>query len=272
MPVQPANLVESVLAIARQAGGQILAVYNSADYAVEAKADRSPLTAADRASHAVISRELARLTPDIPVWSEESGPIGHEQRAGWSDFWLVDPLDGTKEFIKRNGEFTVNIALVRDHEPVLGVVHVPALNRDYYGCRGLGAFARDGPGPARRIAVRSPAPDPVRVVGSRSHGGDSLAAFLRALGPHEIMAMGSSLKFCLVAAGEADVYPRLGPTSEWDTAAAQAVVECAGGRVVDLSGRPLRYNTRPEVINPQFLVYGDPGRDWLGYLRGSERT
>ncbi len=259
------QLLPPVIDIARAAGREILTIYES-DFEVETKADHSPLTAADSASHRLIVAGLNELTPDIPVWSEESADIPYSERSGWTRFWLVDPLDGTKEFIKRNGEFTVNIALVEGHEPVLGVVHVPVSGRDYFAARGHGAFMADS-GEARPIHVQRPAAEPVRVVGSRSHRGASLEHFLQKLGPHEIVPMGSSLKLCLVASGNADVYPRLGPTSEWDTAAAQAVVECAGGFVVDLDGRPLRYNTRPEVLNPYFLVYGDNSRDWLAYAR-----
>ncbi len=265
MEPQLHDLLNDVIAIARQAGSEILSIYNS-DFAVEVKDDRSPLTAADRASHQSIVNALTRLTPDIPVMSEESATVDYSVRSRWSRFWLVDPLDGTKEFIKRNGEFTVNIALVEHHQPVLGVVHVPVLDRDYYGARTVGAFRRDGTEAPRQIRVCCPARDPVRVVGSRSHGGDSLNAFLQRLGNHELVAMGSSLKLCLVAEGAADVYPRLGPTSEWDTAAAQAVVEAAGGQVTGLDGQPLRYNRGPEVLNPYFLVFGDSSRHWAGYL------
>ena len=265
MHPEPGHLLDPVLAIAREAGREILRVYNS-DFAVEVKADRSPLTAADRASHGIIARELARLTPGVPVWSEESAIVDFNERSRWPRFWLVDPLDGTKEFIKRNGEFTVNIALVQGHDPVLGVVHVPVLDRAYFGGRGAGAFRSDGTAAPRAIAVCRPARHPARVVGSRSHGGASLDGYLERLGRHELLAMGSSLKFCLVAEGAADVYPRLGPTSEWDTAAAQAVVEAAGGGVVDIGGRPLRYNSRADVLNPWFLVYGDPARNWVDYV------
>ncbi len=264
-PQYPRELLDEVIAIARAAGREILQVYRS-DFAVKIKADRSPLTAADEASNRTIVSGLRQLTPDVPVLSEESSAVDFATRSRWPRFWLVDPLDGTKEFIKRNGEFTVNIALVEGHQPVLGVVHVPALDRDYFGCRGIGAFRRDGAAPPRRITVSAPARSPARVVGSRSHGGDSLREFLRRIGPHELVAMGSSLKFCLVAEGAADVYPRLGPTSEWDTAAAQAVVEAAGGAVVGLDRQPLRYNEGPGVLNPHFVVFGDPERDWVGYL------
>jgi 3'(2'), 5'-bisphosphate nucleotidase len=266
MTPEPKRLVEPLLALAAAAGREIIAVYESA-FTVERKDDDSPVTAADRVAHDLIARELGRLTPGVPVWSEEAASIDYPRRAGWDWFWLVDPLDGTREFVKRNGEFTVNIALVSGHAPVLGIVHVPVTGRDYFGWQGGGAFRRDRAAPARAIRVRRPAPDPPRVVGSRSHGGGSLAAFLGRLGPHEIVPMGSSLKFCLVAEGEADVYPRLGPTCEWDTAAAQAIVEAAGGGVLDLERRPLRYNTGPGVLNPHFVVFGDEDRDWVAYAR-----
>jgi 3'(2'), 5'-bisphosphate nucleotidase len=259
------SLLPRIQAIAQAAGREISRIYSTA-FTVETKADNSPLTAADRAAHDTIAEALARLTPGIPLWSEESATIPWETRRHWSEFWLVDPLDGTREFIKRNGEFTVNIALVHKHTVVLGVVHAPVLGRDYCGYAG-GAAQRTDPGqPPREIKVRQPASPPVRVAGSRSHRGASLDGFLERLGAHEFVSMGSSLKFCLVAEGTADVYPRLGPTSEWDTAAAQAVVEAAGGRVIDLDGQPLRYNTRAEVLNPHFLTTGDPDRDWLALL------
>jgi 3'(2'), 5'-bisphosphate nucleotidase len=267
LPNQLPLLLPGVIDVARAAGAAILGIYAQADHGVETKADQSPLTAADRAAHAVIAAGLARLAPEIPLWSEESASVDWATRRHWPAFWLVDPLDGTKEFIKRNGEFTVNIALVRGHSPALGVVHAPVLDRDYYGIAGSGAFRSDGGGPAQPIRVRSPAPPPVRVAGSRSHRDPALDGILDRLGPHSFVSMGSSLKFCLVAEGSADFYPRLGPTSEWDTAAAQAVVEAAGGAVVDLKGQPLRYNTRAEILNPFFIARGDPARDWLSLIR-----
>jgi len=266
MHSSPDKLLPGVLEVARAAGRAILAVYARTDHGVETKADQSPLTAADRAANDVIVAGLAALAPGIPLWSEESANVDWDTRRHWSRFWLVDPLDGTKEFIKRNGEFTVNIALVQGHDPVLGVVHAPVLDRDYYGLAGGGAFRADAGGPGRPIRVRTPALPPVRVAGSRSHRGSSLDGIIARLGEYALVSMGSSLKFCLLAEGEADFYPRLGPTSEWDTAAAQAVVEAAGGAVVDLQGRPLRYNTRPEILNPHFIARGDPGRDWLGLI------
>jgi 3'(2'), 5'-bisphosphate nucleotidase len=251
--------------IAVDAGKAILDVYES-DFAVEHKDDKSPVTAADHAAHAVIIARLAQMTPDIPRLSEESGLPDFAIRRTWESYWLIDPLDGTKEFIKRNGEFTVNIALIEDHIPALGIVAVPAKDVVYYGCRGAGAWRREGAAAPRRIAVSPLKAAPLRVVGSRSHASPSLAAYADKLGEHELVSMGSSLKLCLVAEGAADVYPRLGPTSEWDTAAAQAIVECAGGTVVDVSGAPLRYNTKADILNPHFLVYGDASRDWTSYL------
>ncbi len=234
------------------------------------KADDSPLTAADRASHHAIVSALGELTPDIPILSEEAADIPYSVRRDWQEYWLVDPLDGTKEFIKRNGEFTVNIALIQDSVPVLGVVHVPARDRDFYGWAGGGAWLVEPGADGRQITVTRPAQRPLRVVGSRSHRGSSLDAFLARVGDHVMVPMGSSLKICLVAAGMADIYPRLGPTCEWDTAAAQAVVECAGGHVTNVDGEPLRYNQKSEFLNPFFLVFGDADEDWAAHAADTE--
>jgi 3'(2'), 5'-bisphosphate nucleotidase len=259
------ELVEAVLEIATAAGDAIMDVYGQ-DFAIELKDDRSPLTEADRRAHRIIVDGLGRLSPTLPVLSEESATEAFERRRQWSRFWLVDPLDGTKEFIKRNGEFTVNIALIAQHKPVLGVVVAPALSVAYAGVVGVGALRRVG-SESTPIRVRRPAADPLRVVGSRSHTSPELAAFLETIGPHEIKPMGSSLKICLVAAGEADLYPRLGPTSEWDTAAAEAILISAGGSMMDLTGKPLAYNARESVLNPHFLALGDDIRDRLPCFR-----
>ena len=263
------NWLEPVRALATEASARILEIY-ATGFDVVAKADASPLTAADLAAHHTIMAGLHHLTPEVPVLSEESAVIPFAERSQWQRYWLIDPLDGTKEFVQRNGQFTVNIALIVDHEPVLGVVQVPVTGRCYFAARGYGAF-REEPGQAPQpIQVKSLLPDqPVRVVGSRSHGGPGLQQFVAALGPHQLVTIGSSLKICQVAEGAADVYPRLGPTSEWDTAAAQAIVEIAGGRVMSAeTGQPLRYNTRDSLLNPHFIVYGDAGRDWLSYVPG----
>ena len=259
------TLVQDACTIAREAGTAILEVYGTRFSASE-KADLSPLTEADLASHRIIQQRLRELTPGIPLLSEEGRDVPFEERRHWSTFWLIDPLDGTKEFVKRNGEFTVNIALVRDHAPILGVVFSPVLETLYAGTTKAGAFRESAAGEREGIAVRWPAPEPPAVVSSRSHGSDRLGRALERLGPHEALAMGSSLKLCLVADGSADLYPRLGPTSEWDTAAAHAVVRAAGGCVCDLRGQELRYNTRESVLNPEFLVCAREPEGWLQRL------
>jgi 3'(2'), 5'-bisphosphate nucleotidase len=256
---------DALLQLAAKAGRAILDIYQS-DFAVEHKDDRSPLTEADLASHRTIVSGLTLLTPDVPVLSEESAALPYDTRRHWQRYWLVDPLDGTREFVKRNGEFTVNIALIENGRPVLGVVHVPVSGVSYFGQAGGGAFRQEADGKRHPIHVAERCQRPVRVAGSRSHAGDSLKAFLERLGEHEMVSMGSSLKLCLVAEGSADVYPRLGPTSEWDTAAAQAVVEGAGGQVTDTDLKPLRYNQKDSLLNPHFLVFGDSDVDWGQFL------
>jgi 3'(2'), 5'-bisphosphate nucleotidase len=262
-PNPDAALLTAVLAIAREAGQAIMRVYDS-DFAVEHKADDSPLTLADREAHHIITTGLQSLTPHIPVLSEESPPEFHDfaTRRHWQTLWLVDPLDGTREFVKRNGEFTVNIALIHGNRPILGVVTVPAADLAYTGATGLGAQRIRGMDSAEVIQVRMPHPAVPVVVGSRSHRGASTDALLTRLGPHELCAVGSALKFCRVAEGAVDFYPRLGPTSEWDTAAGQAVLEAAGGQVVNLQGEPLTYNRRDTLLNPEFLAVGDPHFAW----------
>jgi 3'(2'), 5'-bisphosphate nucleotidase len=256
--------LDPVRALAAEASERILEIYATA-FGVVAKDDNSPLTAADLAAHHAIAAGLRQLTPDVPILSEESVTVPFAERSQWRRYWLVDPLDGTKEFVQRNGQFTVNIALIEDHKPVLGVVQVPVTGLCYFAARGHGAFRQEPGQPPRPIRVKPLRPgEPVRVVGSRSHGGPGLQKFVARLGAHELVTIGSSLKFCQVAEGAADVYPRMGPTSEWDTAAAQCVVEAAGGQVVSAeTGAPLRYNTRESLLNPYFIVYGDASRDWL---------
>jgi len=256
--------LEQIIPIAKRAGEAILEVYHQ-DFSVYEKSDKSPLTEADLGAHRVIVDALRELTPNIPILSEESASVPFEIRRQWSSYWLVDPLDGTREFVKRNDEFTVNIALIEDGVPTLGVVHVPVMDVTYSGAQGQ-AYRQEGNGAPQAIWVTSKCQSPVRVAGSRSHSGDSLLRFLERLGANELVSIGSSLKLCLVAEGKADIYPRLGPTSEWDTAAAQAVVEAAGGLVTDLEMNPLRYNTKDKLLNPFFLVFGDKGRDWSALL------
>ncbi|MEE4175031.1 MAG: 3'(2'),5'-bisphosphate nucleotidase CysQ [Xanthomonadales bacterium] len=258
-------LCDACVRIARDAGDAILEVY-AEPFEVMTKDDDSPLTRADLASHRVIVDRLRALTPNIPVLSEESEGITDAERLSWSRYWLIDPLDGTKEFVNRNGEFTVNIALIDNHRPVLGVVHVPVSGQSYAGLVGIGAWRRDGEEEPTEISTRRPPASPPVVVGSRSHANPKLEACLAPIGAVELVSMGSSLKFCRVAEGAADLYPRLGPTSEWDTAAAQAVVEAAGGQVLELDGQPLAYNRKESILNPYFLVAGDPGADWASRL------
>lgn len=251
--------------IARKAGAAIMEIYQTEDFSIEAKSDDSPLTAADLASHHCIIEGLEALQPAFPVLSEESDKIPFEERSQWQTYWLIDPLDGTKEFIKRNGQFTVNIALIHDHKPVLGVVYVPATDVCYFAAQGAGAFKQEGSESAQSIQVRKQAGEKLIIAGSRSHRTGELDDYLAKLGPHEFHPIGSSLKFCLVAEGKADLYPRIGLTCEWDTGAAQAVVECAGGEVITITGEPLLYNTKEALLNPYFLVFGDDSRDWASY-------
>ena len=267
--MDPKLFVEPVVTLAKDAGRAILEVY-STDFDVQSKADESPLTQADLAANRCIIAGLEQLTPDIPIISEECGLPDFEERRLWERYWLIDPLDGTKEFVNRNGEFTVNIALMEHRRAVFGVVHVPVQDTTYVGCEGLGAQRRDGDTAPRPIQVAAECGEAVRVVGSRSHRGASLDAYLERLGDYEMIPMGSSLKFCVIAEGGADLYPRLGLTSEWDTAAAQAVVEQAGGSVVTLDGKPLEYNTKSDILNPHFFVIGGVDRDWLALLPDSE--
>lgn len=247
-----AALLPEVCRLAEAAGRAILPFYRQESLQVELKADASPLTEADLAAHRLLLEGLQELTPTIPVLSEEAGGIPYWERQQWQQFWLVDPLDGTREFLEGNGQFTVNIALVEAGIPILGVVHAPALGLTYRAAQKLGAYRGDEP-----IWSRPPAQPPLQVVASRSHKDTETERFLERLqrryGLLEVKSVGSALKFCLVAEGSAHLYPRFGPTLEWDTAAAQCLVEQAGGSVTDLQGDPLRYN-KPDLRNPPFIV------------------
>ncbi len=267
-----AALLPQALTLARAAGDAILSVYNTADFNVDMKADNSPLTQADLNAHKILEPGLLKLLDGVPVLSEEGALPDWNTRIQWNRYWIIDPLDGTKEFIKRNGEFTVNIALIENGEPVLGVVHVPVLDISYTGVKGGGATkyekGKQTPIHTRKMHARNG--DPVAVVASRSHGADAVDALLAkigaALGEVTLKNMGSSLKLCLVAEGAADIYPRLALTSEWDTAAAQAVVEAAGGLVWTDKLETMRYNTKEDILNPFFHVIGDPAYDWKTLL------
>jgi len=253
------ELLEQVLVIAKQADHAIMAVYGR-EFDVTVKVDNSPLTEADQAAHKVILHGLQALPLHYPILSEEDvegfSGVGQDGR-----YWLVDPLDGTKEFIKRNGEFTVNIALIEHGVPILGVVTAPVTGVAYLAAEGVGAYkiAPDGQRTRLQVAGRPAEGAMWRVLGSRSHHDPALTDWLAALGPYQMHPMGSSLKSCLIAEGQADVYPRFGPTSLWDTAAAHAIVHQAGGRIVTLDGQPLHYATPSQTLNPPFVVWGDRG-------------
>ena len=247
------RLLPPVVALAERAGALILEHYRDG-VAVRAKADASPVTVADEAAEALILEGLAELTPEIPVVAEETVAAGHVPELGDGRFWLVDPLDGTKEFLSRNGEFTVNIALIEGREPVLGVVFAPALGKVWWGARGAGAMLRDAAG-ERPIAARPRPASGIVAVASRSHSDAQTEAFLDQMGVAERISAGSSLKFCLVAEGRADVYPRFGPTMEWDTAAGHAVLRAAGGQVTTRDGAPFTYR-KPGFRNPEFIARG----------------
>ena len=254
--------LNEVIVMAHDAGRAIMDVY-ARDFAVQHKTDNSPLTEADQAAHRLIVARLHALTPDIPVLSEEEIDIPGRERWGKDRYWLVDPLDGTKEFINRNGEFTVNIALIEQGWPILGVVHAPAIGLSYAAAAGEGAFKQINQNAWQVIRCKKRTiAAPWRVVGSRSHAGDSLQAMLNQMGAYKLVPMGSSLKLCLVAEDAADLYPRLGPTSLWDTAAAQCVVQEAGGQVVTLAGTPLKYGNTAELLNPFFIVHGISDMNW----------
>ena len=264
------DLLQQVAAIARDAGEAILVVYGE-DFEVQRKDDHSPLTAADLAAQRVIAAGLAQLDPVLPVISEEARAAPWSQRREWQRYWLVDPLDGTREFVKRNGEFTVNIALIENHQPVLGVVLAPVTGELYAAARGQGAWLQTQvDAPWQRIHTRA-LTEAATVAGSRSHGGSGIALLQQLLGDdYQSKPLGSSLKFCLVASGVADVYLRRGATSEWDTAAAQSVLEEAGGAVLDLAGDPLRYNRGDSLINPEFIAVGDTAVDWKARLLAAD--
>lgn len=265
-----ADILKVTLEVAKKAGDSIIEVYNRPDFEVQLKSDDSPLTQADLAAHQVIDQALARHFPRIPRLSEESQVVDFASRKAWRELFIIDPLDGTKEFIARNGEFTVNIALVIEGRPVLGVIYAPVLKTFYFAAQGSGAYKQRPGHEPESIKVRSLAQTGqdrfFTVVASRRHGLDQVAALCRNFKHYDLTSKGSSLKMCLVAEGLADFYPRLAPTSEWDTAAAQVIVEQAGGRLVRLDFTPLDYNQKDSLLNPHFLVLGDPDYDWQANL------
>jgi 3'(2'), 5'-bisphosphate nucleotidase len=260
----------AVTGIARKAGARILEIYHRG-FDVHTKQDGSPVTTADQLAHELIIAELNRLSPSIPVLSEESPPVEFDDRHSWPHYWLIDPLDGTKEFISRRGEFTVNIALISARQPVLGVVYTPVQELVHWAWDGGGAFRQTGKERPRTIRVREYDGGVPTVVASRSHGTENLEKFLASVekkhGGYELTNMGSALKICIVAEGNADIYPRLGPTSEWDTAAAHCVLVAAGGSLTDRGGAQLLYN-KESILNPWFMASGGGSENWCRHLAG----
>ncbi|MCP5149973.1 MAG: 3'(2'),5'-bisphosphate nucleotidase CysQ [Ectothiorhodospiraceae bacterium] len=255
------SLVEAVTVVAATAARRILDIYET-DFEVHRKVDETPVTAADLAAQEVIVDALARITPGVPVISEEARAPDLARRRGWSELWLVDPLDGTRGFVGRDGEFAVNIALVEAGRPILGVVWLPAWQTCYRAVRGSGATKREMGASPRPIRTRPMRAGELTVVTSKSRRNPLVAELIDRCRPREVLRVGSAYKSCLVAEGRADVYPGFSPTSEWDTAAAQCIVEEAGGVLVDLDLAPLRYNRGHTLGNPRFLALGDPRADW----------
>jgi 3'(2'), 5'-bisphosphate nucleotidase len=258
-------LLDDVIALAHTAGKAILEVYQT-DFNVFSKTDSSPLTLADQMAEHIIHDGLRKIS-SWAILSEEAPLSSFEERKTWDYYWLVDPLDGTKEFIKKNGEFTVNIALIENHSPVLGVVHQPTTQKTYFAAHRIGAYKQEKNLPSKSISTRLLQPEEICMVGSRSHITDDLKKFVACLGSDiKMKSIGSSLKICLIAEGQADLYPRLGLTSEWDTAAAQCILEEAGGHLTDLRLSPLRYNIKESLLNPYFIAFNQQHTSWLSCL------
>ena len=247
------DLIEQLIEISKDAGKAILEVYNS-NFDHQIKEDLSPLTKADTLSNNIICERLKVITPDIPILSEENSDIPFNIRSSWEQYWLVDPLDGTKEFIKKNGEFTVNIALIENNTPIFGIIHLPVTNETYWGSSTKGSFYIKGNNQKTKLCVEKKIRNQVRIVASRSHPSKMLDTLLEEIGEYKIITKGSSLKFCLIAKGQADIYPRLGPTSEWDIAAGHAIVKFAGGSLLTIDGESMQYNLTENNLNPYFVV------------------
>ena len=258
------ELLHPVVRLSREAGQRILEIY-ATDFEVAHKEDDSPLTKADMAAHNCIVAGLEKLTPEIPILSEEDGLPDYATRKSWDRYWIVDPLDGTKEFVQRNGDFTVNIALIDHGHVILGVVFAPVHDTSYFAAQGAGSWKQEGNGPYESLNTARVG-EHQRIVASRNHRGEAVDRLMERLPNASDVSVGSSLKLCMVAEGKADLYPRLAPTSEWDTAAGQCVVEQAGGLVTDTDFVPLMYNSKESILNPHFLVIGDPTFDWQQYF------
>lgn len=257
----------NVCQIARAAGGEILKIYNSDDINIAYKKDRSPVTSADLKSDQLITEQLQQLTPHLPVLSEETeSEHPYTERARWRTYWLVDPLDGTKGFISKNGFFTVNIALVENQQTVLGVVYAPASDKLFFAAQHAGAFRQIQGASAKKISVRTRTRAKPVIAVSRAHINQPTRRLLAQIGRHQLLRADSAIKCCLVADGSADLYLRAGPTCEWDTAAGQCIVEEAGGHLCDRRGQALRYNTKESLINPPFAVYSVASPQWQAFM------
>jgi len=261
-------MLNDVISIAKNAGLAIKGNYLANDHvSVTEKSDHSPVTQADLLSHQLIAHALSELDETFPLISEEGKDTPWSKRQTYHRYWLVDPLDGTQEYIHRTDDFAVNIALIEGHEPIIGVVYLPIFDTVYYAQRGLGAFRQIGKSAPTRIRCgQFLETETLRVVASRRHEGKKLAAVLEQIPQHTLIRRGSTLKICVVAEGEADLYPRLGPTSEWDTAAAHIIIEEAGGHITDLLGHPLRYNTKDSLLNPPFIASSATWQELAPYL------
>ena len=247
------RFIISTTEIAQDAGLAILQIYNS-DFDYKLKKDFSPITEADNISHKIITERLKILTPKIPIISEENSEVPYEIRSRWEKYWLVDPLDGTKEFIKKNGDFTVNVALIHNNTPIFGVIHIPVTNETYWGSKINGSFYSNSNNDIKQIRVSKKKNKRIRLVASRSHPSKMLNKLLEKIVDYEILKVGSSIKFCHIASGQAECYPRFGPTSEWDTAAGEAIVSFAGGDVSTSAGDSINYNAKEDYLNPNFIV------------------
>ena len=255
------NLLE-ILNISVDAGEVILNYYNE-NVDVIYKDDESPLTKADLASHKIITDSIKKITPDIPILSEEEF-IDWKIRKKWKKYWLIDPLDGTKEFIKKNDEFTVNIALIENNRPILGVIYTPALNELFYSIKNFGSYKiltkkkLNTLKEAKRISINKKKSNKIKIVGSRSHSNPILDKWVnKNFNEFDILQKGSSLKFCLIAEGSADIYPRFGPTSEWDIAAGHIILEEAGGKLKSIDNKEILYNEKENILNPNFFAYSN---------------
>lgn len=259
------QLLEPLKKIAKQAADAIMRIYQT-DFDVQIKSDKTPVTEADFAAHKIISQGLSELIPGLPVLSEEGDIPDYSERKKWSSYWLVDPMDGTREFVNRSGQFTVNIALIENQQAVVGVIYAPVYQCCYFAVKDRGAYRINDGGVSQQIQIKPWAGEKIRIACSRVHRSSWLERLTQVFKSYELVPLGSSLKSCYVADGQADIYLRMGPTCEWDTAAAQIILEQAGGALVDLDMQPLRYNSKESLLNPHFMSVGDTDHDWQKFL------